>query len=551
MKDREGALVAEYACFGEKNQAAVLERLHDAAAYPHPVRSIRHFETHISHVFLTGKFAYKIKKPVNFGFLDFSTLELRHFFCNEELRLNRRLAPDLYREVVALGEGGVDLCAESGSKPLEYAVKMREFPQAARFAQLLADGNLGDWQIDALAARVASFHLYLEPARVSDDYGSSATVWASFSQVLGQLRFSLSQTGTHRQELDSLNAIETWLGQEYARLRNVIDGRKQAGFIRECHGDLHLENIAWWHDAPQVFDGIEFNPRLRWVDVMSDIAFTTMDLTVRGHPDYACRFLNRYLETTGDYLGIQVLQIYEVYRALVRAMVDCLVVQTCGKTLPNGRRPQYRDYLAFAERALTPRKLALILMHGYSGSGKSTVAQRVLETTGAIRIRSDVERKRLHGMAATDHRNQGGDCRGIYDAQSTDITYLKIAWLARHVLDAGLTVVVDAASLKAWQRELFRSLAQRQGIPFWLLSCRADQSTLRERLDIRARAGTDVSDADRGVLRWQEESGDPLSPEELAHCLIISQGQEDLSQIIQRILNHAARPTGMEAMTPC
>lgn len=535
---REMKGIGNNACLRREKQAPLLKRLEDPSAYPHPVRAIRHLETHISHIFLTGKFAYKIKKPVNLGFLDFSTLEQRRFFCEEELRLNRRLAPELYREVVPIGDGP-GRYSDGVAAPVEYAVKMREFPQSSRFDHLLARGTLDAWQIDALADRVAAFHRRIPHAAMSDDYGSSGNVWASFNQVLGQLRASFGKLGKQAGEAASLEAIEAWCGKEYDRLKDVLSERKRAGFIRECHGDLHLENMAWWLDAPQIFDGIEFNTHLRWIDVMSEIAFTTMDLTVRGRPDYACRFLNRYLETTGDYVGIQLLPLYEVYRALVRAMVDCLVEEQGGMTASTEHRPACREYLAFAERALTSRKRALVLMHGYSGSGKSTVAQRMVETTGAIRIRSDVERKRIHGLAANDHRARGKLLSGVYDAESTQTTYQQIARLARHVLDAGYPVVVDAASLKTWQRELFRDLAQTLGVSFWLVSCQADESVLHERLHARAAACSDVSDAGPEVLRMQLESSDPLAPDELRRCLVADTSHGDLMRIIQRISDEA------------
>jgi uncharacterized protein len=537
---REMKGIGNRVCLRRERQAPLLNRLEDPSAYPPPVKTVRHLETHISHIFLTGKFAYKIKKPVNLGFLDYSSLEQRRFFCEEELRLNRRLAPQLYREVVPISYGDTGQIIEGAAEAVEYAVKMREFPQSSRFDHMLAQAKLDTWQIDALAGRVASFHLQIPHAAISEDYGSSRVVWTNFNQVLGQLRALISKLGKHNGEVASLEAIEAWFGAEYDRLKSVLNERKRAGFIRECHGDLHLENIAWWRDAPQIFDAIEFNTHLRWGDVMSEIAFTTMDLTVRGRPDYAHRFLNRYLEVTGDYLGIQLLPLYEVYRALARAMVDCLVEeQGGGANASIEYRPGCRAYLAFAESMLMPRKRALVLMHGYSGSGKSTVAQRMLETTGAIRIRSDVERKRLHGLAANDHRARRRFLCGVYDTESTQATYRQLARLARHVLDAGFPVVVDATSLKAWQRELFRDVGQTLGVSFWLVSCRAEEAVLHERLEARSSTGGDVSDAGPEVLRLQLGCSDPLTPEELERCLVVTNGHGDLTQIIQRISDEA------------
>jgi aminoglycoside phosphotransferase family enzyme len=271
-------------------QEALVGALANPVCYPHPVERVRVIETHISHVLLTGRYAYKIKKPVDLGFLDFSTLERRRFYCEEELRLNRRLAPQMYLEVVAIG--GTPQAPQLGvpaEEAIEYAVKMREFPQEALLDHRLGLGELSIEHIDAIAAVVAAFHQRVERAAPQQGYGSAAHVQTAVWQTFAQIR-PLLGTAAEREALDEL---EAWSEREHATLLPLFVERQCQGYVRECHGDLHLGNIALVDDEIQVFDGIEFNPNLRWIDVISEIAFLVMDLDEHGRPDLAWRFLNR------------------------------------------------------------------------------------------------------------------------------------------------------------------------------------------------------------------------------------------------------------------
>lgn len=521
------SLVAEQS----ERQRVLLERLENPAAYPHPVTTIRRIETHISHVFLTGQFAYKIKKPVNLGFLDFSRLEQRAFYCREEFRLNRRLAPTLYLDVVPISDTKSDRCVGSADHVVEYAIKMLEFPQSSLLDYLLSQGVLSPAQIDALAERVAIFHREVARRSNAGKFGNAYAVWTDFSEVVVNLQGLLSQLDRPAEKLVLLRNIENWALHQFGRLQGALGERKRDGFIRECHGDLHLANIAWWQDEPQIFDGIEFSPRLRWIDVISELSFTCMDLSVRGRPDFGWRLLNRYLENSGDYGGLKLLAFYEVYRALVRAMVGCIRAAQDGELEGIG---EAEPYFAYARHTMLPRKRMLILMHGVSGSGKTTVAQSVLETIGAIRIRSDVERKRLASLAATARCGSmlGG---GIYDADSTYATYHRLLELARLILEAGYPVIIDAASLQGWQREIFRSEALRLGVPFRLLSCRAEDTALYERLRKRQLESSDASDAGPEILHHQQKNSEPLSAAERLECLVIDEQAETLEQVLRRL----------------
>ncbi len=502
----------------QTDTSPLIRSLLDIRVWDHDVHDLCVVETHISWVILTGPYAYKIKKPVNLGFLDFSTLEKRHFYCQEELRLNRRLAPRLYVDVIAI-TGEATRPVINGTGPvLEYAVKMVQFPQEAQLDRLLARGGLGAHHIDELAQRVAAFHGEIAVAAPESPYGEprqiQQLVLENFDRVLCELQ--------DPDALERLRTLRHWAQQEYQRCRNILAARKQHGFVRECHGDMHLRNIALLDDGLVIFDGIEFSDRLRWIDVISEVAFLVMDLDDRQQPQLAGRFLNAYLEQTGDYAGVEVMRYYLLYRAMVRAMVDAIRVHQPGMNETEKRRvlEEYGSYVSLAERYTHISHPILIITHGLSGSGKTTMAQTLLEHYPAIRVRSDIERKRLHGLTATMRTGSDVD-RGLYTPEATARTYERLAELARVVVGAGYTVIVDAAFLKQEQRMMFRVLAEELRVPFVILDCRAPVDTLRARVSSREREARDASEATLTVLEHQLASDEPLNALERASALVI------------------------------
>jgi aminoglycoside phosphotransferase family enzyme/predicted kinase len=471
---------------------------------------VERLETHISHILLTGEHAYKIKKAINFGFLDFTTLAARRFFCAEELRLNRRLAPDLYLGVVPI-TGSVDAPVLGGDGPaLEYAVKMREFRQDALASEILARGELSPVDMDALAAQVAAFHGTIAAAGPESDFGAPGEVLRVARQNFAQLRPLLAAVEEH----DEIDALSAWTEREHAARRATFLRRRKGGFVRECHGDLHLGNIARIAGELVIFDCIEFNAAMRWIDVMSEVAFTVMDLEDRRRADLGHRFLNAYLEHTGDYAGLAVLRFYLVYRALVRAKIARMRAQQLDAGAAGALHVEYRGYVNLARRYARTPQPALIITHGFSGCGKTTLSQPLLESIGAVRIRSDVERKRLHGLDFRA-RNGKGVGRGLYADAATQETYRRLATLAREIVGAGRVAIVDATFLSRWQRDLFHDLAMELGTPFAIVDFVAPESTLRERVARRAATGADASDADLAVLDHQLRTREPLAREEL------------------------------------
>ncbi len=453
-------------------------------------------ETHISYVLFDRGCAYKIKKAVRFPFLDFTTLEKRAFYCREELRLNRRLAPAIYLDVVPV-TGTFDAPRFGGDgEPIEYAVRMREFDQDGLLSRVVARDELTTKRVDALAAEVAAFHQRTEVADTASPFGLPDGIVADARENFAAISGAGGPAANPALEL-----LRTWTEREGTRLMPVFAARRQQGFIRECHGDLHLGNIAMVDGAVTLFDCIDFNPAMRWIDVMSDVAFLVMDLRERNRHDLAARFLNVYLERTGDYAGLAVLRFYIVYRAMVRAKIAKL-----------GGAREFDGYLALATRETAPASPSVVITHGFAGSGKSTRA-RAIGDAGAVAIRSDVERKRLSGMPA-EMRTAPAVSGGIYTDEATRRTYDRLADLARTIVGAGYTVVVDATFLKREQRDLMRAVARELGVPFVIAECAAPVPVLRERITRRLEHEHDASEATLDVLAHQLAVAEPLGADE-------------------------------------
>ena len=515
-----------------------------AEAYPHCVTAVRLIETHISRVFLTGIWAYKVKKPVALGFLDFTTPASRLRACEEELRLNRRLAPHIYESVVAICGTPEHPRVGGPGEVLDYAVKMREFPQHALASEMVARGAFTSRHTDQLARTVAAFHEATARAASDSRFGTAEAVIAPALQNFEALE-PLVEDGTSR---ELLAGLRRWTEHEHAARSEALGARHAGGFVRECHGDLHLRNIVVLDDKPIPFDCIEFNESLRWIDVMSEIAFLLMDFEDRGRRDLAWRFLNAYLEATGDYRGIVVLRFYLVYRALVRAKVHALRARQHG--IGDAERARLgsaaRDYIALAARYAHPATPMLVITHGVSGSGKTTAAQVLLERLGAVRVRSDIERKRLHGLSplARSGSVPGG---GLYATELTRATYEHLLSLARGMLQAGYTVVVDAAFLRRAEREAFRALAASLHVPFRILAFAAPIDVLKERVVQRYGAGTDASEADLAVLERQLEFRERLDPVEEASTVRIDTATPVEPATVERLLE---RISGQPLVNP-
>lgn len=487
-----------------------IESLLDSAAFPHAVDQIQLLQTHISWIILTGEFAYKLKKPVDLGFLDFSTFERRKHFCNEELRLNSRLAPELYLNVVPI-TGSFERPRLGGAgEAFEYAVKMRQFPQHALLAEAITRDEISARHIDRLAEQVARFHDNIETALPCSAFGNIDSVWQPIDENLQRLSTAPDNEWTSR-----IDRLKQWSAAELERLRSTLAQRKAEGFVRECHGDMHLGNMILDGQDVVIFDGIEFNDNFRWIDVISEVAFVVMDLKDRGRPDFARRFLNTYLEHTGDYAALAVLPFYETYRALVRAKVDQIRSEQ-NDLSANDREAVINEchhYISLAEQTTKPTQPKLFITHGLSGSGKTTGSQQLVDELGAIRIRSDVERKRLLGLSV-DARTSSTVNADAYSAANSRRTYDRLASLAQIIVKAGYSVVVDATFLKRDDRDRFHQLANEFTVPFAIVPFDADVELLKRRILDRAKSGNDASEATIAVLEQQLQSVEPITTQE-------------------------------------
>ncbi|MDZ7769262.1 MAG: AAA family ATPase [Woeseiaceae bacterium] len=480
-------------------------------AYPHAVERVELVQTHISWVLLTGEFAYKVKKPVELGFLDFRQLGQRRYFCEEELRLNRFWAPDLYLDVVPIVQQ--DGCPRVGGNgpAIEYAVRMRQFDQALRLDNQLEASRLSADDMLELATEVAARHHVAErvgPAKRLQRV-TRRLMWDNFDDLVGEV------------PQERIAALHRWTKASLSLHETQLRERCDKGFYRECHGDLHLGNIVRLAGGIRAFDCIEFSEDLRRIDVVADYGFLVMDLEARGRIDLAYTFLNRYLEVCGDYGGVTLLPLYVVYRCLVRAKVAA--IRRRERALGESRDEDtatLEHYCELAQAWTRPRTPVLVVMTGLSGSGKTWLSTRLLTALPALRIRSDLERKRLYGLEekADSH---SGIASGLYDRTADHAVYERVFECARSVLVAGFDLIVDAAFLDAGSRKQARQLAAECGAGFVLVQAAAPLSVLQERLQRRAAAGSDASEAGLAVLQHQRDTADPLDSSELASAVTV------------------------------
>lgn len=482
-------------------------------------RRVALVETHISWVLLDGEHAWKIKKPVTLGFVDFARLDARRACCEEELRLNRRLAPELYLDVVPIRGRAQAPRFHGEGAPIEYAVRMRQFAPGALFSERLAAGTLDADAVERFAVRLAAFQSAAPAA--GDD-----VPWGSAQRVRADTALALDGIAAARPSSAWVDAMRERFEAEASRLAPVFERRRRQGWVREGHGDLHLANVVVLDSQVTAFDCIEFDPGLRWIDVQNDAAFLAMDLLAHDRADLAFRFLDAWLGALGDYEGLPVLRYYLAYRAVVRELVASI------RGGPRGDSSAGPRYAGLASTLLESRRPRLLITHGVSGSGKSHAARRLLERSGAIRLRSDLERKRLHGMGGLARSHSGLD-EGLYAADVSARTYARLLELAEIPLQAGWPTIVDATFLRAADRGRFRALAARLDVPFSILACEADEAVLRARVEARLARGTDPSEADVRVLERQLGGRDPLRADERASAIVVdtSRGSLDVAAI--------------------
>ncbi len=461
--------------------------------YPHKVRTIELIQTHISWVILTGDYAYKVKKPVDFGFLDFTGLEQRRHFCKQELELNRRFSPELYLEVLPISLENRLFQLGGKGNIVEYCLKLAQFPQCNLLDKRLEINRFEPRWMDELAESVAELHARMETSgRAGGKFGSPASIRARIKANLNVAKHCSNKIGAP----GLIRAIETFCEHMLCQFGDIVEQRRQAGLVRNCHGDLHLRNIVLINGSPRLFDCIEFSDEFRIIDVISDVAFLVMDCDSRGHPDLGFRFLSRYLEQTGDYSGLCLLPLYLTYRACVRGKVACLLADDPG--LNNQAKAlqvqEAEAYFSLASQYVKPYAPELFVVGGVSGSGKSHLALQALSHIPAIIIRSDATRKRL----ASSYPDEPLYGKGM-DIRSYEEMYKA----AEATLRAGFSAILDATFLRRPDRDRARRIAKNSGTPCHIFWLDLDEELLHERVRKRMRAGTDISDANMEVLQSQ------------------------------------------------
>jgi len=510
-----------------KHLAALLE----PQAYSQSVAAVTLVETHVSWILLTGEFAYKIKRPVCLAFVDMRSLQRRAFLCQEEVRLNRRFAQNLYLDVcpITVIEGAARF--GGAGEPVEFAVKMRQFPREEELDNLLAKASVAPAELGEFGAELAAIHEGLPAAGPSSPWGEPSAIRAGIIRNLEECARASAAFGREaevsslRFELEhQLDCLEPWMAQ-----------RKAHGRVRECHGDLHAANIVRLQSHLVAFDGVEFEASFRWIDVADEVAFLAADLNARGYPRHEQAFLGGYLARSGDYQACRLLPLYKAHRALVRAKVIALSLEGAAAEQADSKaQSAHRGYIDCAARALAAPGAMLILVTGLSGSGKTWLAERLAPALGGVHLRSDVERKRLAGLTEHEpsHSSLGS---GLYSSDVTDRVYERLAIAAEHVLSGGYTAIVDATFSHRGARDVFQKVAHHLGIPACLIECQAPQEVLMSRISARAARGNDASEANSGVVNWQKGHWEPLAADEGWLHLSVDTSLTQIEDLCQRI----------------
>ena len=497
--------------------AELINALSLPQTYDHPVEVITTIETHISIVFLTGPYAYKLKKNVNFGFLDFSTLANRKKFCELEVKLNKRYAPQLYIDVLAIYldyNQQVTLDAtKAHSAPIDYLVKMNQFDPNQVLGRRLQNHGLTTAQVEALAFQISNFHTNAERVDQNSLLGEPETILQPMLDNFGTLYDSLIG---HQQENQKrlLDELHTWTLQTFGSLQSFIKQRKLNGYVRACHGDLHVDNITLIDGQPVLFDGIEFNENFRWIDVISDLAFLLIDLDFRDQQPLKRMVLSLYLSRTNDYNALKLISLYEVYRSLVRAKITALrAAQLPIDSLSHKLKMQTTSaYINLAhhysQRNSEPK---LILLQGVSGSGKSYLANSLLELIDAIVISSDRTRKQLFGINPLD-RVCESEVSELYGAEMSQKTYQTLLAQSQTILSQGMNVIVDATFLKKEHQRPFIKLAKELECPAFIIYIESSVETSLYAIQNRLQLNDNPSDADQQVMHRQLETIQPPEP---------------------------------------
>lgn len=502
-------------------QRSLIMAMLEPSFYPRRTSEVDHLETHISHLFFVDDLVYKIKKAVRFPFLDYSTLARRKFLCQEELRLNRRLAPSVYLGVLPISHENGSWQLGNDVRPIEYTVVMRRLPERRMLHFLLGHNQATTQMMRALAEVVVPFHAQAATGEKINSAGSSAAIRNLWEENLADMEPFLGRLF----DLDTFAALRDFGSCFISKHQDLLARRVIEGRIREVHGDLHCEHICFAPEGIQIFDCLEFSPRLRYCDVASDVAFFVMDMESRGATELAREFLNRYQELADDYGLSWLLPFYKCLRALVRAKVETL--RTGGVSALACR---YVDYACRVRwEAAQP---FLVLISGLTGTGKSTLARELSRRMGVPVINSDATRKALAGSLERGDRLPYG--KGIYSDSMTQRTYAKMVEEAEKLILQRKGAILDATFHRRMHREAILSLAAKHGTPLAVIHCHSEARVVQERLTRRAEEGQDLSDGRWEIHLQQKVAFEPFEEGASEVCLSLDT-TADLPELCKKV----------------
>lgn len=486
----------------------ILKSLLKPEAYPEPAGSIELVQTHVSYIFLTDRYAYKIKKPVDFGFLNFSTIDRRRFYCSEEVRLNRRLCPDMYEGVTELRETASGAAFHGNGQILDYAVKMKRLPADRMLDRLVDTQLITSADMKNISRVIADFHRSAATSPNISEYGRIERIMYNWQENFDQcLAFEDTTLPAPDREL-----IRSWVSAFIEENRPLFEQRHDDGFIRECDGDIHLENICLVDDSVYIFDCIEFNERFRCCDTAADIAFLLMDLDFHRRHDLSGEVITEYVRSSGDSGATGLIDFYKVYRAFVRGKVESLRMKDAdidaAERAQAGLRAECYFRLACGYIQRLWLKPALFITCGVMGTGKSTLARQLSFELGISSHSSDTVRKRSAGLPAeAPVRDEFG--AGLYSSRITDDTYAELFRRAAGELSQGRSVIVDASFIRRRHRDQFAALAHGSEVPLIILQLTCGEAEQRRRLSDREASGASVSDGRPGLLEQQSAAFEP------------------------------------------
>jgi hypothetical protein len=515
------------------------------AAYPEPTEKVELVQTHISYVFLTDNYVYKIKKPVNFGFLDFSTLEKRKHYCEREVELNKRLSPDVYLEVLPITMHNGTVAISGKGRVIEYAVKMRRIPMETLMIRLLKDGRLSRETVENVARKIAQFHADAAVSKEIDRFGSIDVIKTNTNENFAQTDKYIGKSITKNQ----FDAIRRFTDDYLNNRPHLFNRRIAEGRIRDCHGDLHLEHICITEPI-RIFDCIEFNDRFRYSDTAADIAFLAMDLDFHGRRELSKVLMDAYVKFSGDKGASDMVNFYKVYRAYVRGKVISFRLDSDDPTIQQEALRTAQKYFNLAAsylqedpgtRPLPANRPKLIITCGLMGTGKTTIAKELAETNGWELISSDTVRKELAGIPSTQHQYEKWG-KGIYSSEFSRKTYERMNEIAENYLKNGSSVVMDACYGKKTERASVYAVAKATGADFTCIELVCSDGELKRRLTTRTSERGSISDGRWEIFSDQKANFEKIDDFRKEEQMVVD-GSKPKEELVKQIMHEVGRRT--------